>query len=208
MLPTILRRFIRRRSQGNQIGDVISGLYIYEAFDRTSVFQKNVYSSLGKADLHQYYFSAAVLLLFLMMGVNYGYLYQKQSRAVEEKSEFTVSAKEKCIDQSASYDRSAVACGSFGVCCGLSGIREVSSVFLWFDREVLPGTLLLAAVIAAYFQLIYTISGREHQRNDRAACGQCFSDHGFRCCDPYCISAGTFGKIGTFFPLTFGTAII
>lgn len=113
----------------DQIGDVISELYIYEAFDRTSVFQKNVYSSLGKADIHQYYFSAAVLLLFLMMGVNYGYLYQKQSRAVEEKSEFTVSAKEKCIDQSASYDRSAVACGSFGVCCGLSGIREVSSVF-------------------------------------------------------------------------------
>lgn len=37
--------------------------------------------------------------------------------------------------------------------------QEVSSVFLWFDREVLPGTLLLAAVIAAYFQLIYTISG-------------------------------------------------
>ena len=38
----------------DQIGDVISELYIYEAFDRTSVFQKNVYSSLGKADLHQY----------------------------------------------------------------------------------------------------------------------------------------------------------
>ena len=37
--------------------------------------------------------------------------------------------RKKCIDQSASYDRSAVACGSFGVCCGLSGIREVSSVF-------------------------------------------------------------------------------
>ena len=44
-----------------------------------------MYSSLGKADLYQYYFSAAVLLLLLMMGVNYGYLYQKQSRAVEEK---------------------------------------------------------------------------------------------------------------------------
>ena len=85
MPPTIPRRFIRRKSQRDQIGDVISGLYIYEASDRTSVFQKNVYSSLGKADLYQYYFSAAVLLLLLMMGVNYGYLYQKQSRAVEEK---------------------------------------------------------------------------------------------------------------------------
>lgn len=80
----------------------------------------------------------------------------------------------------------------YAVGCLVSGKYHLS--FLWFDREVLPGTLLLAQVIAAYFQLIYTISGREHQRNDRAACGQCFSDHGFRCCDPYCISAGTFWK--------------
>lgn len=109
----------------DQIGDVISELYIYEAFDRTSVFQKNVYSSLGKADLCQYYFSAAVLLLLLMMGVNYGYLYQKQSRAVEDKIRiYGIGRKEKCVGQSASYDRSAVACGSFGVCCGLSGIRK------------------------------------------------------------------------------------
>lgn len=41
--------------------------------------------------------------------------------------------------------------------CLVSGKLHLS--FLWFDREVLPGTLLLAAVIAAYFQLIYTISG-------------------------------------------------
>ena len=51
MLPTILRMIYQTEISRNQIGDVISGLYIYEAFDRTSVFQKNVYSSLGKADL-------------------------------------------------------------------------------------------------------------------------------------------------------------
>lgn len=45
----------------------------------------------------------------------------------------------------------------YAVGCLVSGKYHLS--FLWFDREVLPGTLLLAAVIAAYFQLIYTISG-------------------------------------------------
>ena len=63
MLPTIPAQIYQTEISRDQIGDVISGLYIYEAFDRTSVFQKNVYSSLGKADLYQYYFSAAVLLL-------------------------------------------------------------------------------------------------------------------------------------------------
>ena len=96
MLPTILRRFIRRRSQGIKSGDVISGPYIYEAFDRTSDFPgKMCILRLEKQTSINTSFSAAVLLLLLMMGVNYGYLYQKQSRAVEEKSEFTVSEKEK-----------------------------------------------------------------------------------------------------------------
>ena len=144
----------------DQIGDVISELYIYEAFDRTSVFQKNVYSSLGKADIHQYYFSAAVLLLFLMMGVNYGYLYQKQSRAVEEKIRiYGIGEGKNALIKVLLMTVPLWLVGVlvYAVGCLVSGKYHLS--FLWFDREVLPGTLLLAAVIAAYFQLIYTISG-------------------------------------------------
>lgn len=120
-----------------------------------------------------------------------------------KKSEFTVSAKEKCIDQSASYDRSAVACGSFGVCCGLSGIRKYHLSFLWFDREVLPGTLLLAAVIAAYFQLIYTISGESTRGTIVLLAVNVFQIMASGVVIPTAYLPELFGKIGTFFPLTF-----
>ena len=184
----------------DQIGDVISGLYIYEAFDRTSVFQKNVYSSLGKADLYQYYFSAAVLLLLLMMGVNYGYLYQKQSRAVEEKIRIYgigegKNALIKVLLMTVPLWLVGILVYATG--CLVSGKLHLS--FLWFDREVLSGTLLLAAVIAAYFHLVYTISGES--RHDRAACGQCFPDHGFRCCDPCRISAWNFRENRSLFSI-------
>ena len=178
----------------DQIGDVISELYIYEAFDRTSVFQKNVYSSLGKADIHQYYFSAAVLLLFLMMGVNYGYLYQKQSRAVEEKIRiYGIGEGKNALIKVLLMTVPLWLVGVlvYAVGCLVSGKYHLS--FLWFDREVAWNTASCSGDCSVFSTDLYDF-GREHQRNDRAACGQCFSDHGFRCCDPYCISAGTFWK--------------
>ena len=89
----------------DQIGDVISELYIYEAFDGC----------------------------FAPLSDDGGQLRLSVSEAEPccggKNQNLRYRRRKKCIDQSASYDRSAVACGSFGVCCGLSGIREVSSVF-------------------------------------------------------------------------------
>lgn len=188
----------------DQIGDVISELYIYEAFDRTSVFQKNVYSSLGKADIHQYYFSAAVLLLFLMMGVNYGYLYQKQSRAVEEKIRiYGIGEGKNALIKVLLMTVPLWLVGVlvYAVGCLVSGKYHLS--FLWFDREVLPGTLLLAAVIAAYFQLIYTISGESTRGTIVLLAVNVFQIMASGVVIPTAYLPELFGKIGTFFPLTF-----
>lgn len=188
----------------DQIGDVISGLYIYEAFDRTSVFQKNVYSSLGKADLYQYYFSAAVLLLLLMMGVNYGYLYQKQSRAVEEKIRiYGIGEGKNALIKVflMTVPLWLVGILVYAAGCLVSGKLHLS--FLWFDREVLPGTLLLAAVIAAYFQLIYTISGESTRGTIVLLAVNVFQIMASGVVIPAAYLPGIFGKIGAFFPLTF-----
>lgn len=188
----------------DQIGDVISGLYIYEAFDRTSVFQKNVYSSLGKADLYQYYFSAAVLLLLLMMGVNYGYLYQKQSRAVEEKIRIYGIGEEKNALIKVllmTVPLWLVGILVYATGCLVSGKLHLS--FLWFDREVLSGTLLLAAVIAAYFHLVYTISGESTRGTIVLLAVNVFQIMASGVVIPAAYLPGIFGKIGAFFPLTF-----
>ena len=184
----------------NQIGDVISGLYIYEAFDRTSVFQKNVYSSLGKADLHQYYFSAAVLLLFLMMGSITVICIRSRAVLWRKKSEFTVSAKEKNALIKVllmTVPLWLVGVLVYAVGCLVSGKYHLS--FLWFDREVLPGTLLLAAVIAAYFQLIYTISGESTRGTIVLLAVNVFQIMASGVVIPTAYLPELFGKIGTFF---------
>ncbi len=127
----------------NQIGDVISELYIYEAFDRTSVFQK---------------FLMTVPLW--LAGVL-----------------------------------------AYAVGCLVSGKFPLS--FLWFDREVISGTLLLAAVIAAYFHLIYTISGESTRGTIVLLAVNVFQIMASGVVIPTAYLPEIFGKIGAFFPLAF-----
>lgn len=68
-----------------EIAEFISYEYIGNAFRRGEMFQESIYSPVGNLELSEFYI-AAVLAVFLMMsGVNYGFLYKKESRAVEQK---------------------------------------------------------------------------------------------------------------------------
>ena len=151
-----------------------------------------------------YYFSAAVLLLLLMVGVNYGYLYQKQSRAVEEKIRiYGIGEGKNALIKVLLMTVPLWLVGVlvYAVGCLVSGKYHLS--FLWFDREVLPGTLLLAAVIAAYFQLIYTISGESTRGTIVLLAVNVFQIMASGVVIPTAYLPELFGKIGTFFPLTF-----
>lgn len=68
---------------------------------------------------------------------------------------------------------------------------------------MLPGTLLLAAVIAAYFQLIYTISGESTRGTIVLLAVNVFQIMASGVVIPTAYLPELFGKIGTFFPLTF-----
>ena len=85
--------------------------------------------------------------------------------------------------------------------CLVSG--KLHLAFLWFDREVLSGTLLLAAVIAAYFHLIYTISGESTKGTIVLIAVNVFQIMASGVVIPAAYLPGIFGKIGSFLPLTF-----
>ena len=68
-----------------EAANFISYEYIQCALGRDNMFDEYVYSPLGQMDLYQYYFAAAVSVLLLMSGLNYSFLYQGNSRAVEQK---------------------------------------------------------------------------------------------------------------------------
>ncbi len=74
-----------------------------------------------------------------MMGVNYGYLYQKQSRAVEEKIRiYGIGEGKNALIKVLLMTVPLWLVGVlvYAVGCLVSGKYHLS--FLWFDREVLP----------------------------------------------------------------------
>lgn len=194
----------RAELTNDQIGDVIADLYIYEALDRTLVFQKSVYSSLGKADLYQYYFSAGVLILLLMLGVNQSHLYQRQSRAVENKIRiYGIGEGKNALIKLLLMTIPLWLAGTIIYVAGCAVSKQYHLSFLWFDREVLAGTLLLAAVIAAYFHLVYTVSGESTRGTVVLLAVNMLQVIASGVVIPTAYLPKLFEKIAPFFPLTF-----
>lgn len=194
----------RAELTNDQIGDVIADLYIYEALDRTLVFQKSVYSSLGKADLYQYYFSAGVLILLLMLGVNQSHLYQRQSRAVENKIRiYGIGEGKNALIKLLLMTIPLWLAGTIIYVAGCAVSKQYHLSFLWFDREVLAGTLLLAAVIAAYFHVVYTISGESTRGTVVLLAVNMLQVIASGIVIPTAYLPKLFEKIAPFFPLTF-----
>lgn len=188
----------------DQIGDVIADPYIYEALDRTLVFQKSVYSSLGKADLYQYYFSAGVLILLLMLGVNQSHLYQRQSRAVENKIRiYGIGEGKNALIKLLLMTIPLWLAGTIIYVAGCAVSKQYHLSFLWFDREVLAGTLLLAAVIATYFHLVYTVSGESTRGTVVLLAVNMLQVIASGVVIPTAYLPKLFEKIAPFFPLTF-----
>lgn len=137
-----------------EIGDYIAALYAKEIMNRGDVFEKEILSAIGTVDYNQYYFSAGVLLILLMSGLNYGYLYRKRNKALEQKLYIYGLGKWKT-----SLVKILIMSGilwSIGMIIYLAGCAfEV----LFFDSAVIPGMFLLCISIAVYFHIIYLIAG-------------------------------------------------
>lgn len=147
-----------------KIGDVISEIYIKEAFYRGRVFASNVCSALGKMELHEYYFSAAITLFLLMTGLNCSFLYRKKTKAVEDKLKISgvgpwkISIIKIVIMANLLWLLSVV---FYGVACFISEKMNVS-LFL-FDGQTLLYLIPQCLAIAAYFHMLYAVSGKNGQ---------------------------------------------
>jgi len=64
-----------------KIGNVISEIYIEEAFYRGRIFASDVYSALGEMDLYQYYFVSAITIFLLMSGLNYSIFVSEEDKS-------------------------------------------------------------------------------------------------------------------------------
>lgn len=147
-----------------EAANFISYEYIQCALGRDNMFDEYVYSPLGQMDLYQYYFAAAVSVLLLMSGLNYSFLYQGNSRAVEQKlrvmglGTVKVSLIKILVMANASW---LLAVASYLAGCLFS--RWGKFDFIWFHGSVLLLLIPVSIGAAFYFHAVYSVFGKGMQ---------------------------------------------
>lgn len=147
-----------------EAANFISYEYIQCALGRDNMFDEYVYSPLGQMDLYQYYFAAAVSVLLLMSGLNYSFLYQRNSRAVEQKlrvmglGTVKVSFIKILVMANASW---LLAAASYLAGCLFS--RWGKFDFIWFHGSALLLLIPVSIGAAVYFHAVYSVFGKGMQ---------------------------------------------
>lgn len=187
-----------------EIGDVISKAYIAEAFHRGEIFGKSIYSPLGEMDVYEYYFASAVTIILLMAGMNFSFLYYKKSRAVEEKlrvsgvGAFSVSVVKIIVMGNFLWLLNA---GVYIAGCMISKSR--GSAFLVFEGSTLLYLVPQCLAIAAYFHLLYVISGKSVQGGSIVLAANIFMVLCSGAVIPVSYLPEAAGRIGEYLPLNF-----
>ena len=147
-----------------EAANFISYEYIQCALGRDNMFDEYVYSPLGQMDLYQYYFATAASVLLLMSGLNYSFLYQGNSRAVEQKLRVmglgTVKASfiKILVMANASW---LLAVASYLAGCLFS--RWGKFDFIWFHGSALLLLIPVSIGAAFYFHAVYSVFGKGMQ---------------------------------------------
>lgn len=192
------------KMEPNKAAESISYSYIECALNREDLFDKNVYSPLGQMNLYQYYFAAAVSVWLLMSGPNYSFLYQGQSRAVEQKLRVLGlgAVKVSVIKILVMANLSWV----LGIIAYLSGClfsKWRKSYFIWFHKETLLWLVPVSIAAAVYFHIIFSFFGRGMQGTVFLLIANALMTLSAGVVVPLTYLPGAVGKIGQYFPLSF-----
>lgn len=145
-----------------QIGNRVALLYMKEVLHRGEIFGKSVCSPIGEVKYGQYYYSAAVLLALLMCGLNFGFLYRRQERAVAQKlgvygmGAWKLSFVKILVMAAVLW---MIACLLYLEVCLMSVSAASAAGFLRFHAGTIFGLLFLSMAMASYFHMIYGAVG-------------------------------------------------
>lgn len=142
------------------IGDFVVTMYVEAALKRENIYDKYTESPFGQMNMYQYYGCALFTVFLLLCGLNFGFLYQSHGRAVEEKLRMYGIGQGKI-----SFIKILVMAGalwSLGMVlyllfCLLTGM--LSGVGIWFAGESVLTMFFLCISMAAYFHVVYVITG-------------------------------------------------
>lgn len=141
------------------LGDHVAGLYAKQLLKRERTFEKEIISPFGKYQYEEYFFSAAILIILLMCGLQFGYLYQKRNKVIAQKLKMegigpiTISIIRIVVMAIVLWMIVIVIYVGMGF---ISNKMEYD--FLSINLRIFPGMLLLCISVASYFHAIYALA--------------------------------------------------
>ena len=150
--------------QGAGLGDTIAYLFVNQMLKRDSVYSARMLSPMGNLSVAEYYYAAGLVILLMMCGIQFGFLYGKRNRSVEDKLKIRgVGSIRQSVVKILVMTEFLYVTGLLYYFAGIGIAGWTKTYFVFFQRTTWYALLLLCLGIANCFHVLYELSGSSSQ---------------------------------------------
>ena len=150
--------------QGAGLGDTIAYLFAHQMLKRDSVYSARMLSSMGNLSVAEYYYAAGLVILLMMCGIQFGFLYGKRNRSVEDKLKIRgVGSIRQSVVKILVMTEFLYVTGLLYYFAGIGVAGWPKMYFVFYQGTTWYALLLLCLGIAIYFHVLYELSGSSSQ---------------------------------------------
>ena len=150
--------------QGAGLGDTIAYLFAHQMLKRDSVYSARMLSTMGNLSVAEYYYAAGLVILLMMCGIQFGFLYGKRNRSVEDKLKIRgVGSIRQSVVKILVMTEFLYVTGLLYYFAGIGVAGWTKTYFVFYQGTTWYALLLLCLGIAIYFHVLYELSGSSSQ---------------------------------------------
>lgn len=150
--------------QGAGLGDTIAYLFVNQMLKRDSVYSAKMLSTMGNLSVAEYYYAAGLVILLMMCGIQFGFLYGRRNRSVEDKLKIRgVGSLRQSVVKILVMTEFLYVTGLLYYFAGIGVAGWTKTYFVFYQGTTWYALLLLCLGIAIYFQVLYELSGSSSQ---------------------------------------------
>lgn len=150
--------------QGAGLGDTIAYLFAHQMLKRNSVYFARMLSTMGNLSVAEYYYAAGLVILLMMCGIQFGFLYGKRNRSVEDKLKIRgVGSIRQSVVKILVMTEFLYVTGLLYYFAGIGIAGWTKTYFVFYQGTTWYALLLLCLGIAIYFHVLYELSGSSSQ---------------------------------------------
>ena len=150
--------------QGAGLGDTIAYLFANQMLKRDRVYSAKMLSPLGNLSVVEYYYAAGFVILLMMCGIQFGFLYGKRKSSVEDKLKICgVGSIRQSVVKVLVMTMFLYVTGLLYYFAGIGFAGWTKTYFVFYQGKTWYVLLLLCFGIAIYFHVLYELAGSSSQ---------------------------------------------